>query len=286
LIPGEWMLAVITGYFDDTQSDQRLCTVAGLAGYPNQWELFERLWGAVLAAHGIPYFHMREMAATGGVFARWHPPETHQEDVSAFLRDAIAAIRDPYLHMFASIVHIRDLERFNADKGLDLKPYSLAVSACLTQLALHYPHLPVTAVFDRVEGIDDKLAVARSYAEGYVTPDPMGRIASVPLTAGSTSRTVLPLQAADLVAWEQRRVHAPVDAAHRAPEHAGGKTRDEQWEEYRVWSRLNRGREYPLQRKSLEVLIDAGLSVNLVVWDYRHLSATHDLRNGIWAPAR
>jgi hypothetical protein len=280
----ERVLAVISAYFDDSQTDQRLWIVAGLAGYPNQWELFGRLWNDVLATHGVPYFHMKEMASPNGVFAKWHPPEKHQEEVTAYFKDAVSAIRDPYLHMFGAIIYMQDLERFNAEKSLDLKPYSLAAYGCLTQLALHYVDLPITAVFDRAEKIDDKLAVARRYAESDVIPDLTKLVTSVPLAVGSTSRTVPPLQAADLVAWEQRRAHTSIERWQRTAEHPLDKSRDEQWEEFRVWSRLNHGREYPLQRKSLEALIDAGMSVNLIVWDYHQLSRTHELRSGIWTP--
>ena len=274
---------MISACFDDSQTDPRLCLVAGLAGYANQWEFFERLWSAVLARHGVPYAHMREMAIPTGVFGKWHPPEKHEEDVTAWLKDLAGAIRDPYLQAFGSVVYIQDLERFNADKGLDLKPYSLAVCACMTQLARHYENLPVTAVFDRVEQIDERLAAARSYAEGDATPDLTRSVTTMPLPADSSFRTVSPLQAADLVVWEQRRTQASIERG-RAAGHVRQKTPEQQWEEFRVWSRLNR--EYPLQRKSLEALIQAGLSVNLAVWDYDALLQAHDLRNGIWASVR
>lgn len=274
---------MISACFDDSQTDPRLSIVAGLAGYANQWELFERLWGAVLAAHGVPYLHMREMAIPNGVFAKWHPAEKHEEEVTAFFKDVLSAIRDPYLHLFASVVYIQDLERFNSDKGLDLKPYSLAACACMTQLGRHYENLPVTAVFDRVDQIDDRLAIARSYAESDVAADLTRSITSMLVPAGSTLKTILPLQAADLVVWEQRRAHASIERS-RAGEHAPEKTPEQQWEEFRPWSRINR--EYPLQRKSLDALIDAGLAVDLFVWDYDRLSHADDLRGGIWAPDR
>jgi len=233
--------------------------------------MFERLWRGVLTTHGVPYFHMKEMATPNGAFAKWHPPEKHQEAVTAYLKDAVSAIRDPYLHMFGAVVVLQDLKRFNAEKGLDLRPYSLAAYGCLTQLALHYRDLAVTAVFDRAEDIEGKLAAAQRYTESDVSPSLTRQVKSLPLVEDLTSRTVAPLQAADLVAWEQRRAYMSLE-----------KTRDEQWEEFRVWSRLNR--EYPLQRKSVEALIDAGMSVNLIVWDYHQLSRTHELRSGIWQP--
>lgn len=277
------MPALLAAYFDDSQIDRRLWIVAGFAGYANQWEFFERLWAGVLAIHGVPYFHMREMANRNGAFAKWHPPEQHEAEVTAYLGDAVRAIRDPYLQMFGAVVHIADLERFNAENGTRLDPYALAASACLSQLGASFPNQPVTATFDRVENIDDRLVTARDYAESGVGADTARRVAAVALESGLTSRSVAPLQAADLAVWEGRRAFLSAEPSQATPAQRPQKTRDQQWEEFRVWSRMNQGREYPLQRKSLEALIDHGMPLNLVVWDHHRLSQAHEARGGIWS---
>lgn len=270
---------MISACFDDSQIDPKLCIVAGLAGYENQWAFFERLWGMALAKHGVRYLRMRELALPTGEFAKWHPAEKHEEAVTAFLKDAVGAIRDPILHLCGSVVHLPDLERFNADKVLDLKPYPLAIYGCMTELAQQFTALPVTAVFDRVDHIDDGLAVARGYAESDANPDLARLIKNMARPADATFRTVSPLQAADLVVWEQRRSRASLERGR--PIEPSQKMHEQQWDEFRVWSRLNR--EYPLQRKSLEALIQADLPVNLIVWDYDELSRVHELRSGVWS---
>jgi hypothetical protein len=52
---------MISGYFDDTRTNDTIWVVGGYVGYPNQWEVFEDLWNAALTRHDVPYVHMREM---------------------------------------------------------------------------------------------------------------------------------------------------------------------------------------------------------------------------------
>src|SRR5260370_41893296 len=114
----ERLLALISGYFDDSRKDGEILVLAGYVGYVNQWEHFERLWNVALTTHGVPYFHMREMADPNGVFTKWHPPQDHQDEVLAFFKDLVSGIQKCWLHMFGSAVWIKDLDRLNAEKNL------------------------------------------------------------------------------------------------------------------------------------------------------------------------
>jgi len=60
------LVALISGYFDDSQAAGDVWVVAGYVGYANQWDHFELLWKEVLQIHGVPYFHKREMADPAG----------------------------------------------------------------------------------------------------------------------------------------------------------------------------------------------------------------------------
>ena len=51
--------------------------------------------------------------------------------------------------MVSSAVWISDLNRFNAETGLAIRPYPLAAYACMSQIAIKYGNLPVTAVLLR-----------------------------------------------------------------------------------------------------------------------------------------
>jgi hypothetical protein len=115
------LVALITGNFDDSQSTGDVWTVAGYVGYSAQWDYFERLWTEALALHGVPYFHMREMAKSSGPFAKWLPPEEHIEERAAFFKDLVAATRRCGLYMVSSTVWLTDLERFNQETGVGLE---------------------------------------------------------------------------------------------------------------------------------------------------------------------
>lgn len=277
----ERLLALISGYFDDSRKEGEILVLAGYVAYANQWDHFERLWSEVLAAHGVPYFHMREMAGPNGVFKKWHPPKEHQDEVLVFFKDLVSTIRRCGLQMFASAVWVKDLERLNTEKGIELEPYPLAAYSCLAQIAQKH-EISVTAVFDRIEKVDSKLVVARSYAESdrHLFPGLCDLITSVPLAKDLNSRRVPALQAADFIAWETRKLYekmAPWQSSIDRP----FSDREEQWRDYLDWNRETTGSEYPVLRGSLEALIDQ-TPIKAVVWDYHQLITTHDARRGIW----
>lgn len=277
------LVAIVSGYFDDSRTDGTLWVLGGFAGYINQWEHFEELWRAALDTHGVPYFHMREMADPNGVFKKWHPAENHQDEVIAFFKDLIAAIKKSYLHQFGSAVWVRDLDRFNSEKNCQLKPYSLAAYSCLTRLSQRYPAVPATAIFDRIEKIDSRLATARTYADSdkFVFPGACDHVTSAPLAPGLTAKNVPAMQAADLIVWEARRAYLTIHPWQSLPDRPQPQDRDAQWEDFRRWSRDTHNKEYPIQRRSLEALID-NMPISWTVWDYLQLCTTHDARRGIW----
>jgi hypothetical protein len=275
------LVALISGYFDDSQEPGDLWVIAGDAGYVNQWKHLECLWNAVLAVHDVPYFHMREMPSRTGPFAKWLPPEDHQEEVIAFFKDLVGAIRKCGLHMVASAAWIKDVERFNRDKGLALAPYPLAAYTCMSLLALKYD-LPVTAIFDRADKVDSMLAKARGYAncDKHAHPGLCNVITSTPLAADLTARNVPAMQAADFIAWEVRKALFKMKS-WQLREDRPLTDRVTQWHHFLDWTRESTGRD-PVLRKSLDALISE-MPLNSIVWDYQQISTTHEARRGIWA---
>jgi hypothetical protein len=154
VLPETQLVALISGNFDDSQSTGDVWTVAGYVGYSAQWDYFEGLWTEALARHGVPYFHMKEMAGPSGPFAKWLPPQEHTEEVAAFFKDLVAAIRKSGLYMVSSTVWLKDLERFNQETGVGLEAYPLATHACLAMIGLKYEELPVTTVVRGTTGHD------------------------------------------------------------------------------------------------------------------------------------
>src|SRR5215468_736203 len=119
------MAVVIRGYFDDSR-EQGVCTVAGFVGFVDQWEDFEGWWPQLLATHGVPYLHMREMASPTGVYRKWHPPKEHYQEMANFFADVAKVIGRTGIHGFGGIAREKDVERFNAEHGLSLRPYAMA----------------------------------------------------------------------------------------------------------------------------------------------------------------
>lgn len=276
------MVALISGYFDDSQSTGAVWVLAGYVGYRNQWDYFEELWGGALDKHRVPYFHMREMAEPNGTFAKWIPPEDHQGEVIAFFKDLVGALGKCGLRSFTSAVWIDDVNRFNREKGVGLEPYPLAAYACMSNVALHYVDLPVTMTFDRVEKIDSKLAVARSYADSdkHLAPGLCDRIVTTPLPKGVTSREVRPMQAADLIAWEYRNAFFKMRPWQLLADRPTD-DREAMWQHYLQWTREATGRD-PVLRKSLDALI-AKMPSKGAVWDYHQICTTHEAKLGIWS---
>jgi hypothetical protein len=178
----------------------------------------------------------------------------------------------------------QDLERFNREKNLQLEPYPLAAYACLTQIAQHYESARVTTLFDRANKIDDMLKTARAYAESdkFLFPGVCDFITSASLAPGLTSKKVPAIQAADFAVWEARRGYLTIQPWQTIPDRPQG-DREAQWRHFREWSQLTYDQEYPIQRKSLEALIDAGMPIKWVLWDYHQLCTTHEARRGIWS---
>jgi hypothetical protein len=281
--PEDRLAAVINGYFDDSQSPGDLWVVAGFVGYVNQWEHLESLWNAALAAHGVPYFHMREMADPDGVYAKWHPPEDHYDEIAAFFKDLVDAIIKCNLQKFSSAVWLDDVARFNRDKGLALQPYALAAYSCTTYIGARYRNVPVTAIFDHVEKIESKLKIARSYvdSDNHLWSGLCDLVTTVPLARGMSSRKIPAMQTADLIAWEARKAFFNMKPWHALPDRPLG-GREAQWNHFLEWTREMTGKD-PVLRKSFESLISQTADRhNNVVWDYSQLAHTHDAKRGIW----
>jgi hypothetical protein len=281
--PERRLVALLGAYFDDSQSTGDVWVVSGYVGYKNQWDYFEGLWRAVMERHGVPYFHMREMADPDGPFKKWLPPEEHEEERAAFFIDMVGAILKSMLRKISAAVWISDLTKFNAEHGTALEPFPLAAYTCLVQIQQQYHDVPATATFDRIEKIDDKLRKARAYADSdprtYSDISFIEHIAACGVPKGVTSREIPALQAADLVAWEFRKALFGMKEWQLSPDRPMT-DRHSQWLHYLQWTKEKKGTG-PVLRKSLEALI-TNLRTHSVVWDWHQLDSTHKARNGIW----
>src|ERR1700747_1622376 len=105
--PGEKkIMAIISGYFDDSRKEDYVLVLAGLIGDADQWEHFENKWSYLLSRHNVPYLHMKEMGSTKGPFAKWLPHDEHREEVRNFFIDVVDAINSSDLQSYSTIVRL------------------------------------------------------------------------------------------------------------------------------------------------------------------------------------
>ena len=194
--PGIWIMAALTGYFDDSRTDGLIFTLAGYVGGERHWEVFQDQWHRALDRHEVPYFHMREFRKDSGPYKKWLPAKDHQRQIASFLGSLARAIGRSQLTGFGSIVRLKDLERFNQDHGLALEPYPLAAYGCMTWIGNKNPGTAVSMICDHAEQISSKLEKASRYGESdtyYLGATDL--VQPIPLKDDVTFKEVSPIQA-------------------------------------------------------------------------------------------
>jgi hypothetical protein len=275
------MAAFVKGFIDDSKRGP-IWAIGGYITEADTWDVFERQWSEALARHGVPYFHMRELNASKGPYAKWCPHGEHREEIAAFMADLAKVVRQNDLTAICSLVRQVDLERFNAEHRTSLEPYPLAPYGCMVLAARQNPKSKhIELVFDNVEKVHSKLGTALSYAEADTVYDPglCHVIQTIPLSKGTTWRDLAALQAADFLAWEYRRNHENVGAWFdliNRPEDW-----DARWSHFEEWLTLNVGTSIPAIRKSAAALIN-GTPFYGLIWDYKNLCDAHRARGGAW----
>jgi hypothetical protein len=273
------IMAVLKGYFDDSQTTDRIWSIAGYVGDDPHWAEYEAMWPLVLATHDVPYFHRKEMSKPNGQFKKWYPAQEHETELAAFQGDLAKVIGRSGLKAFGSIVRIKDLNRFNAESGLRLDPYSLAAYGCMLIVGKDYLGHSVELIFDHVEKVDSKLAKARDYADAdhYWSQDGVfEKVIIVGLPKKVTFKEVTAIQAADFWAWEWRKHQLKMDEWHEIE----GKPSDfdQRWAHMQGWFRT----KPVIMRESARALLESS-SFNGIIWDYQQMCDAHQARDGVWA---
>jgi hypothetical protein len=278
---GSVMAALIKGWMDDSRRDP-IWAVGGYIGGEHRWDRFDTDWPLVLAKHGVPYFHKKEMGNPNGPFRKWHPPQDHHEELADFSRDLAKIIGQSRLVGICSLVRVADLDRFNTEHNLSLEPYSLAAYGCMLLTARDNPGMPVELVFDHLEKAHSKLEKAHNYADSDTKYEPgiCDRVVTIPLAKALNSRDIPALQAADFFAWEFRKNHENVGEWFNFMDKPDDW--DERWDHFEQWSLQKYGSKIPTTRKSAVALLD-GNEFYAMIWDYKNLCDAHELRGGVWA---
>lgn len=202
------MLAYVDG--SGTMNDSPAYVMAGYLGSAEAWEAFSGDWKAALDhPKAIEYFKMSEAWARRGEFAGWEEG----------LRDARLKLLSPIInrHAFSALIFVASTDGWKKhvvgklNERYHDRPYFFAFHSIMS-LAVKYLDSKgikekVDFVFDEeggesmrlmLESFDGWADVAPTHLKEYIGSRPIFR----------NEKEVLPLQAADMLAWHVRRSFA------------------------------------------------------------------------------
>jgi hypothetical protein len=198
-----------TGHSKDER--QKFVGVAGLVAPTENWGMFERKWNQTLDIFKIPYFHMKDFASRRSYFEGWSELK-RQKLLGKLLR--IIATTHPF--PVGAIISLDDYRSFPAeDREVMDDPYHFCLMGCA--------YLPAW----RTENDSPDVRVAITFSEqsefkhraGLLLDDfnqnyPEAKRFDPPTF--QDMKTIVPLQAADIVAYElykefDRRRYRPQD---------------------------------------------------------------------------
>jgi hypothetical protein len=205
--PQRWNL-VIRAFFDDSgkesdPSNRVVCIAGYLAAGETPWNILGDRWRQILLTHGISWLHMKDFMPDKDEYAalKWDWPKK-----KAVLEDFIGAIRAAGLIGFGVGIDVdawRKIPKEITRKEGDAQQFCFArimrmivermkVSAPRDFVSVHFDcdRNFTPARFQRFIGIRDRDPDAKLYLQSFTIADP---------------RVYIPLQAADLLAWESRK---------------------------------------------------------------------------------
>jgi len=206
-------------YMDETghaaDDAQMFCGMAGLLAPAYKWKVFEDNWNAVLKEFGIPYFHMKEFAHSEGVFEGWKGNETKRRDLFNKLLNKIAAIRAVPVGSITSLDAYRNLTP--EDQVVHHDPYLRSLMDCSGLPGFVLQNQPSKVKFavvfsqqaefsHRAKRVYQMISQYFSFGQRMMYPD------------FKDMRDLVPLQAADIIAYElhrefERRLYYPDEKA-------------------------------------------------------------------------
>jgi hypothetical protein len=226
---GDWLLSVdggrsflgpmelrfvIHGFFDDSgqESDtgNRIVCMAGYLAIDQVWEAFSAAWGHALLQYGISWLHMKDFMSDQGEYAKWDWPAKLK-----MLETFTNIIKLSHLIGFGVVLDAdawRDVPREVREVSAQEFCFIRIIKAVIARMKIARPRDFVAVHFD----CDKTFAPARFQRFLWARDkEPEGRY-YLQTFCISEPRQFLPLQAADLLAWETRKHLIRTIAGHDA----------------------------------------------------------------------
>ncbi len=277
-------MAILKAYLDESGKDNDpqtpVVSVGGLVGSVEAWGAFEDNWQRRLDRWQIPYLHMKEILNRGsGPFERFRDDRALMWEM---LRDFVSAISSSDLFRVAHMVIKDHVRQFNVENNLCLNCYSLALYGCILEFSLENSGVPIEIVVDKFDKSTQFIQMAKRYCltDGYYEAELswVEQSTIIPIGKNESYKDVMPIQAADFIAWELRRsAYGILDFLTRiksGDDPAGWRRQEIQWG-------IEKHGRWPNERPSL-FAIGANAPVENMIWDARALGIAHRARGGLW----
>ena len=202
---GEASLVLLKACFDDAGTDDKseVVTCAGYIAWQKRWNGLDRLWRQTLRSFDVSAFSMKEFAHFDGDFKGW--PESKRR---AFLNQLLSAITRHVDHGFIVSVYRSDYERHVSPMVRNRvgSAFSFCAQVCMGLLEFNemnveerWPHHRVHFLFE--SGTAKGYQVQRAFDESYTSKSSLHHLRKM----AYGSKAALPLQAADLIAYEANK---------------------------------------------------------------------------------
>jgi len=203
------VVAVFIACLDEsgTHNESAFASIAGYVDNSNGWAEFERAWKVILDRYAVDEFHMTDFESRHGEFGwrnYWFLAEADLRH--PFLQDLINVIKSRMRLRAGCTISMRDYHSVIPER---LKPkyhsYYFLFAKCIEQLwRVSFLMLPpgeqLAFVFDRKVGFEGRAdAIFSALRNHFQYSEKMGGIRF------ASSELFVPLQAADLLAFEYRK---------------------------------------------------------------------------------
>jgi hypothetical protein len=197
--PEDTLMTMLTAYFDEsgTHNDSPAVAVAGYISTVDQWQRFEAEWQAILDDAGISFFHMTDHQNRQGPYKDWDDFKYKR-----ILERLILTIRlRTWIAVGATVSRVDYYEVFSPSPPFNL--YTFCALQCLSQVSQwaneFKRHEPIEYVLEDGAGYTQELHVLRNEISKSEARRKRFRFHSL---STADKRTMVPLQAADVLAYE------------------------------------------------------------------------------------